>query len=391
MPKLFIEESTLTDIGDAIRSKTGKTALIPPLDMPAEIISISGGGGGIPESALNLTGNCSHMFSNNKWEWFLREYGSQVQTSRIYDMTNMFSESSSIRTIPFTLNVDTLRSAEMFRSCTTITELPHININIDLFNSNSMNLNSLLQNCMFLSDAENLFDSEQIETVFSNINATGWNMFPNMQYLFYSCLRLRQVPSWWYKTKPSDESTYNVSNNYYLGIFESCYLLNELINIPIVTPNAATTTNSFFYTFDNARRLKNITFETNSGGTPYVVQWRNQTIDLTNNCGFNTGNLTQYGMSADKKVTDATTYQALKNDPDWWSDLIPYARYNHDSAVATINSLPDTSAYLEIYSGTNTIKFRGDVGESTDGGAIGTLTEEEIAVATAKGWTVTLV
>jgi hypothetical protein len=62
---------------------------------------------------------------------------------------------------------------------------------------------------------------------------------------------------------------------------------------------------------------------------------------------------------------------------------VDYARYNHDSAVNTINSLPDTSAY-----GTNTIKFRGIAGSATDGGAINTLTEEEIAVATAKGWTV---
>jgi hypothetical protein len=62
-----------------------------------------------------------------------------------------------------------------------------------------------------------------------------------------------------------------------------------------------------------------------------------------------------------------------------------YSRYNHASAVETINSLPDTSAY-----GTNTIKFLGASGSRTDGGAISNLTEEEIAVATAKGWTVTL-
>ena len=41
--------------------------------------------------------------------------------------------------------------------------------------------------------------------------------------------------------------------------------------------------------------------------------------------------------------------------------------------------------------GTNTIKFNGAAGSATDGGAINTLTEEEIAVATAKGWTVSLV
>jgi hypothetical protein len=76
----------------------------------------------------------------------------------------------------------------------------------------------------------------------------------------------------------------------------------------------------------------------------------------------------------------------LKNDPDWYSSKVEYSRYNHDSAVNTINSLPDTSAY-----GTNTIKFKGAAGSATDGGAINTLTEEEIAVAAVKGWTVTFV
>ena len=62
--------------------------------------------------------------------------------------------------------------------------------------------------------------------------------------------------------------------------------------------------------------------------------------------------------------------------------------YNHDSAVETINSLPDTSAYLAEKGGTNTIRFKSDQGANTEGGAIGNLTAEEIAVAAAKGWTV---
>jgi hypothetical protein len=97
------------------------------------------------------------------------------------------------------------------------------------------------------------------------------------------------------------------------------------------------------------------------------------------------------GITADKEVKDDATYQALKNDPDWFATKIEYSRYNHDSAVNTINSLPDTSAYLAANGGTNTIKFQGASGSLTDGGAINTLTEEEIAVAAAKGWTVTFV
>lgn len=41
--KVFIKKSTLTSIGNAIRSKEGTTELIPPLEMPARIEAISGG------------------------------------------------------------------------------------------------------------------------------------------------------------------------------------------------------------------------------------------------------------------------------------------------------------------------------------------------------------
>ena len=101
------------------------------------------------------------------------------------------------------------------------------------------------------------------------------------------------------------------------------------------------------------------------------------------------GNIISFnsGITTAKKVTDATSYAALKNDPDWYTLDVAYSRYDHDSAVETINSLPDVSGA----GGTNTIKFKGASGSATDAGAINTLTSAEIAVATAKGWTVSLV
>jgi hypothetical protein len=125
-------------------------------------------------------------------------------------------------------------------------------------------------------------------------------------------------------------------------------------------------------------------------GSPRVENWQNQIIDLSSNVGYSTsenkGMITSYnsGITADKEVSNDATYQALKNDADWFTANVAYSRYNHDSAVETINSLPDCSAS----GGTNTIKFTGAAGSSTDGGAINTMTEEEIAVAAAKGWTV---
>lgn len=62
--------------------------------------------------------------------------------------------------------------------------------------------------------------------------------------------------------------------------------------------------------------------------------------------------------------------------------------YGYDSAVRTINSLPDLSGNTGA---ANTIIFKGEAGSRTDGGAINTMTEEEIAVATAKGWVISFV
>lgn len=44
MAKVFIEESTLTGIGDAIREKEGSTGLVPVTEMASRISAISGGG-----------------------------------------------------------------------------------------------------------------------------------------------------------------------------------------------------------------------------------------------------------------------------------------------------------------------------------------------------------
>ena len=44
MAKIFIEESTLSAIGNSIRTKTGKTNKISPLNMPTEILNIKTGG-----------------------------------------------------------------------------------------------------------------------------------------------------------------------------------------------------------------------------------------------------------------------------------------------------------------------------------------------------------
>lgn len=179
----------------------------------------------------------------------------------------------------------------------------------------------------------------------------------------------------------------STSNSYsiYYNLFNNCYSLDEVIDLPVVHRTAKWASNAFSYIFNYCGRLKDIVFETNEDGTPIKIDtWSKQTIELTQYLGYSS--TTPGDFTTATQVVDDATYQALKDNPDWWTTNIDYCRYNHDSAVRTINSLPDLSGGA----GGNNIYFKGAAGAKTDGGAINTLTEEEIAVAAAKGWTVVL-
>ena len=380
MSKVFIEESTLTAIGDAIRGKTGGTDLIAPLNMPTEINGISTGTT-LPEEAFNITGNCSYRFAYNGWNWFINNYGSQVTTNNITNCSQMFSSNSEITTIPFSINCDSTKSSipcsYMFNACKKLTALPEVTIKPE-------SVDSMFSNCYYLREIPDSY-SETFDFTYLNSNTSA-----SCAYVFQECYSLRKIPSGFLK-KIYNLITSQYSQFYYYGL-ASCYTLDEIVGLP-VSP-AKISGNAFNYTFKNNYRAKNIIFDTNEDGTAKTAQWNGQTINvigvgIANNMSYYILNYNS-GITADKEVTDDTTYAALKNDPDWFTRNSAYSRYNKTSAIATINSLPDTSAYIAANGGTNTIKFKGQAGSATDGGAINTMTEEEIAVATAKGWTVTL-
>ena len=224
----------------------------------------------------------------------------------------------------------------------------------------------------------------------------------------------------WHEIINNEQSYSNYSSDPYYSISGLDYI-KELKNIPVPYRNTKAITSDirFFgysYSFFNTN---SITFATNNG-EPYKVNWKNQTIDLSKRIGsseriwsISYENYAQGYWKEKNNVFYETTdleqaklnYNKLKSQDNWfsWSEesgtyegknvyySLLFSRYNHDSAVETINSLPDTSEYLTSAGGTNTIKFKGIQGALTDGGAINTLTEAEIAVATEKGWTVSMV
>lgn len=375
-----IQETTLTNIGAAIREKTGKSDLIAPGDMPAEIRAIVSGGGDIEFEPIKLTGAQSYGCAGPIAAEYIKICGDTISTEGLTDVGHMF-ERSTLERIPFAINMNNTTYCDMnqmFSGCSQLKEVPVIN------NVYPTSCGNMFENCHMLREFPEGFGSDWNWNRLHTYNYGKFNSF------FASCHSLRKVPVDILKNMWGIQTTTTYSPLGYA--FSSCYALDEIRDFPIQPTTL--TSNQFDTLIQGCHRLKSFTFATNEDGTPKIAQWKNQTFE-TNKYGMyplgyatKASLITGYnsGITKDKEVVDDASYQALKNDPDWFTCKPAYSRYNHDSAVETINSLPDCSA-----TGTNTIKFIGAAGSATDGGAINTLTEEEIAVAAAKGWTVSFI
>lgn len=393
MSKYVINESTLTSIGDAIRAKGGTTNKILVSNLATAITNLptgGSGGGDLPAEALVLTGNCEYRFANDGWSWFIREYGDKITTKDVSKCSRMFYNTGGIDGVPFDINLSSTEGNDfsyMFNWNRSFTTVPYLRGNLPVQTgdySNNSNMNQLFSGASVKTIPEDWFETfggKEFWTARKNYSNSNSSMFDNC-YMLRKLPRLDNLPC-----KPRIASW-----SLYYNLANSCYALDEVVDLPV--EDAVTyTSNVFSNTFYQCFRINRLKFKTNDDGSAKTANWKTQTIDLSKYTGIaDAYYMTSLaGFTTDTQVTDASSYESLKNNEDWWASDVNYSRYNHNSAVETINSLPDTSAYLATAGGTNTIKFKGASGALTDGGAINTLTEEEIAVATAKGWTVSLV
>lgn len=400
MSKVLVSESNLTNIADAIRGKNGKTATYKPSEMAAAITAITTGGGSggydIPDSAFVFSGDCKYRFHSNGWNWFIELFGVNIKTINITNLQQMFQSCNQLEEIPFDINISgnsTLLSMEhMFNGCDKLTKFPKFNMTTDI--TTHIKFAQMFSSCCRMTCVPDgiieILKKDYELTSKTNNNFAPWGS------MFQYCYSLREVPPDVIKYMRNQTQSGIYSGLAYSKPFQGCVCLEKLENV--YPEEYSLTTNQWGSWFSSLYRLGKFTFATQEDGTPYARNWKSQKLDFlysAKSVGVAIGinNIINYnsGITADKEVTDDATYQALKDNPDWFTQKNEYSRYNHDSAVETINSLPDTSAYLATAGGTNTIIFKGNAGELTDGGAINTLTAEEIAVATAKGWTVSLV
>lgn len=389
--KVAINESTLTAIGDAIREKTDTTDLLAPGAMPAAIRSITtgeGGGSDVELEKIDLDGkNCDSMFINNCWDDFLTKYGTTLfdKWNSVASAQEMF-QGSELETIPFNVNVcggayfalspgaSHVYMSNIFTNCKNLIEQPGTKPAPYRYSDPTQDvyISGMYQGCQKLKE----------------IDISNWDWDSISRYyvlycssMFRDCYSLRTITGLSQmkgaiRTNVPEASEY--AGSMYNYLFYNCYVLDSAVMSSYV---GTAIQNMFVSTFNNCHRLKQFRL---SGGTR---KWKDQVIDLSSGIGYdNTGNCAKYLEDATKQISGDSSYNDYKNDSDYWTKNVAYSRYNKTSAAETLNSLPNTSAF-----GTNTIKFRGDSGSATDGGAIDTLSESQIAAAAAKGWTVTFI
>lgn len=418
-----LENTTeLTALANAIRAKTGGSGTMTVSQMTSAVGTISSGGGGsgtISSEILNNTGNIPNKFVNNNWNKFLEDYGSQLNFSNITNLNSCFENSTGLTNELGGLAISTSTTSpvsmkQALCGCENITDIP-------TFIGRADNIHFMFYECKnlrnILSSKVNSMDFTQAHSSYANYNQPNYLGYG----IFSKCYSLRQAPSHILMNCWSlADSNLTAGANYYnysvfVSMFRYCFVLDEITNLTI--PDVEYTQNQFLSTFQMNHRLKDLKFR-NTG----IRRWKGQYINLSDfigyapasgfnrycyeyiySPGYDEGYVNQNdpcphpitgwnsGITNATKITDATSYEALKDNADSWTDDVAYSRYNKISAYETIKTLPDTSAYLTENGGTNTITFRGNAGSATDGGAINTLSSAEIATATAKGWTVSFV
>lgn len=383
MANVLVEETSLSNIASAIRGKNGSTAVYKPGEMAAAITNLPTGGG--DTETITFSTDISYLFAGDGGGALYEAVKNKnlVFTNVKYGR-GVFQNMPTNDTItPFTIHLLQGKysvSGNVDFSC--FYEGSNVISNIVIDPPIGGASGEEFQNFFTRSRLKNI-DLSCIDTnysIFSESGAVG--LFSESGYL--RSINFTNSPQRYFGGSNSTQ---------YYGTFYHCFDLDSIEDL-----YTAKQTIFSAGTFDNCSHLAKLTFKTASptnAKNPYyssdidlstVGYYTNVSEGYIGNSALHYGNDPLFAKSlvrknATKEITNATTYAKLKNDPDAWTTNVAYSRYNKTSAKETLTSLP----YIkEAY----TIKFKGEAGSATDGGAIKNLTSSEIAVATAKKWTV---
>ena len=377
MADYLIKDTTLTNIADAIRAKKSSTDTYTPAEMATAISSIETGGGGgeLTEEDLTFTDDLRYFNYYGRMSKIIKKCGSKMKFNSVDNLSNAFSGNDMLNSdfSNWTISLYKCDLTKCFSHQSYITAYPKLQGTV-----------SCLQNLFYYSDS--------IELIPDDLFSAGTE-FICKQYddkydgIFSYCWALKKLPLWFKNMTftVNKDQNYSPYSSVYYNTFQDCHDLKEL-TLPIFPAPAKLRSNCFDSTFRNVQNMRKFIFAPPPAGNEAVL-WTEQTINLADiDCGYDSF------TASSKAIYDDETYNLYKNDPDARAKTVEYSFYNHDSALETIKSLP-YAQMVDIPHNQlqNVIKFYGKSGEKTDGGAINTLTAEEIAIATNKGWTVSFV
>ena len=377
MADYLIKDTTLTNIADAIRAKKSSTDTYTPAEMATAISSIETGGGGgeLTEEDLTFTNDLRYFNYYGRMGKLIKKCGSKMKFNGVNNLSYAFQGNDLLNSDFSNWTIDLYKCdlTQCFSGQSYIIAYPKFQGTV-----------TRLEKLFHRSDSIELIRDDLFSADTEFISTTSGHSYYG---IFYGCHNLKKVPLWFKNMTftVNKDIDYGSYSSVYNDTFNSCYALKEL-TLPIFPAPAKLKSNNFNSTFEDVKSMRKFVFAPPPAGNEAVL-WSHQTINLAHW-------LSGYDPSASgsKVIYDDETYNLYKNDPDARAQSLEYSFYNHDSALETIRSLPYTQM-VDVPDSQlqNVIKFYGKSGEKTDGGAINTLTTEEIAIATNKGWTVSFV
>ena len=287
-------DGALTDIADAIRTKTGGTDSLTLEQMPREIEGIETGKMGKPYVDTSKITNFGDIFQNNN---FPVDELQNIDTKNVTKFNYMFSGCSTLTTIPLLDTSNGTSFQNMFGSCSALTTIPLLDTsngtNFEyMFNycsklttiplldtSNGTSFNAMFQGCSRLTAIPLLDTSNgtKFDYMFSGCSAlttiplmdtsngtsframfTGCSALSTIPlldtsngtifaYMFYRCPALTTIP------------LLDTSNGTdFSGMFQNC---SSLTKVPLLDMSKATDCEAIFY---NCANLTDLTIKVNS-------------------------------------------------------------------------------------------------------------------------------
>lgn len=270
----------LTAIGDAIREKRGLTQKLT-LDEMVEEINL------LPlEVNVELTGKNDYRFYGTAWNEFIDTYKTSISTKDMTSASYMFAGNNTIEEVPFDLNFaasDKLDLSYMFKSCSNLTDLPNINLDLENVDNTTIYIPWAFSNLKNMRVMPDTLVALLTNPKVKKERLTG---------LFYGCHALRSIPAEIIENLASLETPSEDRYNYLFNGFGQCFSLDELVNLPLDSlaerdfplDGVSETLNGVVKTergvfgtgtgpggLSYLTRAKNITFKT-INGSPYVMK-----------------------------------------------------------------------------------------------------------------------